>query len=66
MFIAFVDFKHPKYGEKCKEVVRNLAEVTPVFEMHFKVFYSDDDTIQRRLLGVTWPELPALAFNTLE
>ena len=66
MFVAFVDFQHPQYGQKCKEVVATLAEVTPVYEMHFKVFYSDQDFAQRRLLGVTWEELPALAFNTLE
>lgn len=66
MFVAFVDFKHPQYGQKCKEVVANLAEISPVYEMHFKVFFSDDNHIQRRLLGVTWEELPALAFNTLE
>jgi len=42
MFVAFVDFHHPIYGQKCKDVVKSLAEVTPVFEMHFKVFYSED------------------------
>lgn len=41
MFIVFVDFKDPKYGDKCREVIKTLTDIAPIFEMHFKIFYAD-------------------------
>jgi len=67
MYILFIDTNGPNVKES-KQLVQNMQQVAPVFEHLFKVFIADTPEYlnQRRLLGVTWPELPSMAFNTLE
>ena len=64
--ILFVDLSSKKYAQKSTEAIQELKKIAPVFEDHFKVFYVNDDNVQKRLLGITWDELPALAFNSLD
>lgn len=48
--------------------MKTMDEIGRIFEPHFKIFWTDDPkhVNNRRSLGVTWDELPAMAFNTLD
>ena len=63
MVVVFVDS-----SPASKQLVSDLTEIVPPFESVFKVYIADDPSqlAMRRLLGITWSDLPALAFNTLD
>ena len=70
MMILFMDFESadPKVVKKCTTLLNTMEEIAPVYEHVFKVYWTDDvhQMKQRRLLGITWEELPSIGFNTLD
>lgn len=67
MFLAFVDFEDPKWSKESYRAVEVLKEVSPKYS-HLLGFYYVNNTLmwqRKRVLGVTWDELPAMAFNML-
>ena len=68
MFLAFVDFEDPQYEKACYRAVEVLKEVAPKFS-HFLGFFYANNTLfkhKKRVLGVNWDELPAMAFNMVD
>ena len=45
-----------------------MEELAPAFEERFKFYWTDDpgQIANRRLLGITWEELPAVGLNSLD
>jgi hypothetical protein len=68
VFMIFCDFKDPIVAAKSDKLMKTMDEIGRIFEPHFKIFWTDDPihVNSRRALGVTWDELPAMAFNTLD
>lgn len=67
MFIAFVDLADPRYSEDSYNALEVLKEVAPKYS-HLVQFFHVNNTLmwqRKRILGVTWDELPAMAFNFL-
>lgn len=67
MFIAFVDLVDPRYQKDSFHCVEVLREVAPKYS-HLVQFFHVNNTLmwqRKRILGVTWDELPAMAFNFL-
>lgn len=68
MIIIFVDFSTPALAQKSDTLLKSLEELEPSFNNRFAFFWTTDpkQLDQRRILGVTWDELPALALNSLD
>jgi len=65
----FVDFKSsPSVAEKSSNLIKILEDIEPMFRERFMFFWTDDrsHTSNRRILGITWDELPAFAVNSLD
>ena len=45
-----------------------MEEIAPSFDRRFKFYWTDEPAQmdQRRLLGITWDDLPAVGLNSLE
>lgn len=67
MFLAFVDFVDPKYSKDSFHAVEVLKEISPKYSHLVGFFYVNNTLMwqRKRVLGVTWDELPAMAFNML-
>ncbi len=68
MFLIFVDFEDSRYSKasyKALEVIKQVAEkfghVLGFMYVSNKQFF-----VKRRILGITWEELPSMAFNMLD
>ena len=68
MFITFVDFEDKKIAKQCYEAVEVMKEIAPKFSKYFGFFYADNKAFssRKRVLGITWDELPAMAFNMID
>lgn len=68
MIILFVDFSNPKVAEKSADLIKLMESIAPNFEQRFQFHWTDDENQleNKRTLGVTWDELPAMAVNSLE
>lgn len=68
IFMIFADFSSPERQKKSQALIKNMEEIAKIWEDQFKVFWTTDErqVNQRRTLGVTWEELPAMAFNSLD
>jgi len=70
MVIIFLDFNSAdeRTARESHEVVSILEETAVGIDHMFKFYWTEDGASmkQRRLLGVTWDELPAIGLNTLE
>ena len=70
MLIMYMDFENsnPAVVQKCTRLMHTMEEIAPVYEHIFKVYWTQDphQLRQRRLLGITWEELPSIGFNTLD
>ena len=68
MINVFVDFSNPKVAQKSTDLIKVMEQLAPEFEERFKFFWTDEEEQlkQRRILGVTWDELPAIALNSME
>ena len=67
MFVLFVDFNDPRYRAECYRALEVLKEAAPKYS-HLIGFFQVNNTNfwqRKRILGVTWDELPAMAFNML-
>lgn len=68
MFLTFVDFEDPKYSKACYEAVEVIKQVAPKFSPFVGLLYVNNTVFaqRKRVLGVTWDELPAMAFNMID
>lgn len=68
MFLTFVDFDDPKYSKASHEAVEVVKLVAPKFSSYFGFMYVNNTqfALKKRVLGITWDELPAMAFNMLD
>ena len=70
MAVLFMDFesKDPAVVRRSHQLLHTMEAVAPVYEHVFKVYWTSDPNQlrQRRLLGITWEELPSIGFNTLD
>ena len=68
MILIFVDFSNPRVAEKSENLIKIFEELEPAFNERFQFFWTTDprQLEQRRILGVTWDELPAFALNSLD
>lgn len=67
MFLAFVNFDDERYAKDSYNAVEVLREIAPKY-IHLVSFFYVNNTYfwqRKRTLGVTWDELPAMAFNML-
>lgn len=68
MFLTFVDFDNPQYAKASYEAVEVIKQVAPKFSPYFGFMYVNNTAFahRKRVLGVTWDELPAMAFNMID
>lgn len=67
MFIVFIDLQDPRYNKESYKAVQVIKEVAPKYS-HLISFFHVNNTLmwqRKRVLGVTWDELPAMAFNMM-
>lgn len=67
-FYVFVDFENPKQAKACAKAVEVIKQVAPKFSHVIGFFQVNNTQFQnrKRILGVTWDELPAMAFNMID
>lgn len=67
-FYVFVDFENPKYAKASAKAVEVIKQVAPKFSHVIGFFHVNNTQFQnrKRILGVTWDELPAMAFNMID
>jgi len=67
MFLCFVDFVDPRYSKASYAAVESLKEVAPKYSHIIGFFHVNNTNMwqRKRVLGVTWDELPAMAFNMM-
>lgn len=69
MFLTFVDFdSNDKVLKASQKAIAEVEKVEKKFGHLFAFFYCPDHTWgeKKRLLGITWDTLPAMAFNMLD
>mmetsp|Transcript_4711 Transcript_4711/g.4394 ORF Transcript_4711/g.4394 Transcript_4711/m.4394 type:complete len:149 (+) Transcript_4711:879-1325(+) len=68
MFLTFVDFDDKRYAKASYKAVEVMKQVAPKFGHLMGLMYCNNTQFQqrKRVLGITWDELPAMAFNTLD
>ena len=70
MFLAFVDFdsKDEEVTKQSHQAVITLKHLQHKFGQAYEFFYVNNtaDREKRELLGITWDDVPAFAFNTLD
>ena len=68
MFIVFVDFKDQATAKKCQDAIREIEKIEPKYGHLFGFYFADNTTWMQRkkILGITWDELPSMAFNMLD
>lgn len=68
MFVAFVDLESKNYAEASQDAIEVLKQIQPRYGHLFGFFYAENEKWGhlKRILGITWDELPALAFNMLD
>lgn len=68
MFLTFVDFENKKVSKDCYKALEVIKEIAPKYS-HLIGFYYVNNTIfwqRKRVLGVTWDDLPSMAFNMID
>jgi hypothetical protein len=68
MFLVFVDFEDKRYANKSYNAVEVIKEIAPKYMHLMGFFYVNNSYFQqrKRVLGVTWDELPSMAFNMVD
>lgn len=70
MFLAFVDFENqdPKVVKESQLAVKVMEEVEQKFGKYYGFWYCNNSQweSQKHVFGITWPELPAMAFNMMD
>jgi hypothetical protein len=68
MFLTFVDFDDKRYAKKSYQAVEAVKQIAPKFSHIFGLMYVNNTVFahRKRVLGVTWDELPAMAFNMID
>ena len=68
MFLTFVDFEDQRYAKACYKAVEVMRQVAPKFSHIMGFLYVNNTSFyhRKRVLGVTWDELPAMAFNMID
>ena len=68
MFLVFVDFDDNRYSKKSAQAMEVIKEIAPKYS-HVLGFLQVNNTQyagRKRILGITWDELPAMAFNMFD
>ena len=65
---VFTDFKDPIAAQKSKMLIKELEVLGVEFQERFMFFWTDEEhyLAQRRILGITWDELPSMGLNSVE
>lgn len=68
MITIFVDFSNPTVAEKSSNLIKLLEPLAVEYQERFMFLWTDDpgQHDQRRILGITWDELPAIGLNSME
>lgn len=68
MFLTFVDFEDQRYAAESHRAVEVIKQVQEKFGHVLGFFYVDNRQFlqKKRILGITWDELPAMAFNMVD
>lgn len=68
MFLTFVDFEDQRYSKECYRAVEVIKQVAPKFSHIMGFLYVNNTAFlhRKRILGVTWDELPSMAFNMVD
>ena len=66
MIMIFLDFSEPKIKAKSENLLKMLEDIQPMFAKNYIFTWTDDEQTlrNRRNLGVTWDELPAMALSS--
>ena len=64
--MIYVDFSEAKIKARSEELLKIIEEVHPQFSKNYMFSWTDDYSREsdRRNLGITWNELPAMALNS--
>jgi len=68
MLILIVDFDDAKIAKKSHKAIEIAREVSPKYS-HFIGFYYVNNTVfhnRKRMMGITWDELPAITFSMMD
>jgi len=65
---VYVDFSEPGVAEKSRELIKLIEVMSPEFQERFMFFWTDQEEHKegRRILGIKWDELPAIAVNNVD
>jgi len=65
---AFTNFEDPVVAQKSTDLIKKLEVLAGKFKERFLFFWTDekDSLDQRRILGITWDELPSMALNSVD
>lgn len=70
MLTCFVHTNHrnKEYRRESVEFIRVMKKIAPQFSRMIAFTYTDNERFfdKRKVLGITWEKLPAMAFNTIE
>lgn len=66
LIMIYVDFSEPKVRARSEELLKIIEEIQPRFAKNYVFTWTDDLSRpqDKRDLGITWDELPALALNS--
>ena len=66
LVMIYVDFSEPKVKAKSESLINLMEEISPLFAKNYVFTWTDDYSREndRRNLGITWDELPAIALNS--
>lgn len=64
----YVDLSKPAVAEKSRDLIKLMETIAPEFKEKFMFFWTDESHYldQRRSLGITWDELPAIGSNNVD
>ena len=64
--MIFVDFSEPEIKAKSESLIRLMEQIHPQFIKNYIFTWTDDYSRKddRRNLGITWDELPAMAHDS--
>ena len=68
MFIIFVDLDDPQLASKCLDAIREVEKIQKKLSQYVGFFYAENkiwNSLKQRL-GISWDDLPSLAFNMLD
>ena len=68
MFLCFVDWDNPKHLKEAQSAKRVMNELSEKYGDYLGFFMANNTQYWRRkrILGITWDDLPSMAFNMVD